>query len=376
MSKVSKSRVLVVYGTRPEAIKLAPLITQLKKSYDLETIVVCTGQHKELLEGIFEIWNLSNDVSLKLDFESKARSIIPDLMRNLEPIFESLSPSLTIVQGDTSTAFAGALVSHSMRIPIAHLEAGLRSADIWNPWPEESFRRAIDGMSSLHFAPTSGSISNLEREGHLNSAYLTGNTVVDALKDTLGLITSKPEILLDLQDELNLDLNSDFVLFTQHRREGFGKGQSKVFEAIIEIANSGVDVVFPVHLNPNVIQKSRRMLSNNLKIHLIKPLPYLQFVQLTSKARLIISDSGGLQEEVPCLGKRIIITRETTERPEVIEEGFGKLAGYDKEAILSYTQEALGSKWSLVGNKNVFGDGQSSSYISSIILEYLRTLKS
>jgi UDP-N-acetylglucosamine 2-epimerase (non-hydrolysing) len=364
--------VAVVYGTRPEAIKLAPLIVELKKIHELKTSVICTGQHKEMLEGILEIWGLENDYFIQSELAANHSSAIPDLMVGLEKIFLSVNPDLVIVQGDTATATAGALQAHALHIPVAHVEAGLRSRDLWNPWPEESNRRIIDSIASLHFAPTKSAAENLEQEGYGATTAITGNTVIDALIHASAELDNHPEIQQHLESLLGLSLKEEFILFTQHRREGFGDGQTQVFGAILELAKMGYKIVFPVHLNPLVRDKVNEMLLDQQGIYLISPQAYLPFLVLVRECNLIISDSGGLQEEAPTFGKRILITRLTTERPEVIACGLGNLVGYDSDEIIKQVENA----WSAAPRRkqllnSPFGNGDASNTIKELILEFL-----
>ncbi len=363
--------VTVIYGTRPEAIKLAPLIVELKNTPGIKTEVICTGQHKEMLEGILEIWGLENNHIIESDFTHANSSVIPGLMTKLERLFLDLKPQLVVVQGDTATAVAGALQAHAMKIPVAHVEAGLRSGDLWNPWPEESNRRIIDATTSLHFAPTKSAAKNLEIEGYGSTTSITGNTVVDALTHSSAVLDNRPEVKIDLENRLGFSLDEEFVLFTQHRREGFGGGQTQVFEAILRLAKLGHKIVFPVHLNPLVQDKANEMLHNKPGIYLIKPQNYLPFLELIRNCNLIISDSGGLQEEAPTFGKRILITRLTTERPEVIESGFGYLVGYDSQMIIEQALAKIVGITELNLASNPFGNGDSAAIIQRSISEFL-----
>ena len=362
MLENSASHLCIVFGTRPEAIKLAPVIAEIQRRNIFRLTVISSGQHKEMLDGILELWGIKVDIALATHDSASQVSAIPQLMINLESHLKQLSPDVVIVQGDTATATAAAILSHAMKIPVAHVEAGLRSFDIWNPWPEESNRCMIDALSSLHFPPTSGSANNLHKEGHTDSVYVTGNTVVDALLHVSQLLTTRPIIQRDLEAQLGFSLIEPFILFTQHRREGFGDGQTSVFESILELADAGHKIVFPVHLNPRVQDNAQRMLSDHKNIFLISPQPYLPFIQLLQKCSLLISDSGGLQEEAPSFGKHIIITRKTTERAEVLESGWGTLVGFDKQLIVSTALQAI-EKPNLTTAPNPFGDGQASSRI-------------
>ena len=363
--------IALVYGTRPEAIKLAPLIVSLKNTPGINAVVICTGQHKEMLEGILEIWGLKNDYLIDSNFNSSHSSGIPDLMVSLEKVFVEVSPDLVVVQGDTATATAGALQAHALHIQVAHVEAGLRSGDLWNPWPEESNRRIIDSIASLHFAPTKSAAKNLEREGYGPSTIITGNTVVDALIQASKELDSHPEIEQMVESQIGFSLEEDFILFTQHRREGFGDGQKQVFGAILELAKSGRKIVFPVHLNPLVRDKVNEMLLNKPGIFLIPPQAYLPFLAILRKCSLIISDSGGLQEEAPTFDKKILITRLTTERPEVIESGYGTLVGYDFEQIRNLAANGNRITSEKEHLPNPFGHGNSAELIQQSISKFL-----
>jgi UDP-N-acetylglucosamine 2-epimerase (non-hydrolysing) len=361
--------IAVVYGTRPEAIKLAPLIVELRKLNNIRTVVVCSGQHKEMLVGILELWSLAPDVTLESQFHSSQSSAIPGLMILLEVEFLRIQPDLIIVQGDTATATAAALQAHALHIPVGHVEAGLRSEDLWNPWPEESNRRVIDSTSSLHFAPTLESFNNLLREGNKNSVFLTGNTIVDALQHASSILDRDPSIRHNLENILEFSLEDSYILFTQHRREGFGDGQNNVFEAIANLANQGHKVIFPVHLNPAVRAKVGEKLEGIENVVLIEPQSYLPFLQLVKSASLIISDSGGLQEEVPSFSKSILITRLRTERPEVVEAGFGHIVGFDRVVIEKKAVELMKKTPKIL--RNPFGDGHAASKISQVVLDFL-----
>jgi UDP-N-acetylglucosamine 2-epimerase (non-hydrolysing) len=367
-------KIAVVYGTRPEAIKLAPVIVELKKIDDFEVIVICTGQHKEMLVGIMELWDVVPDFSIEPDFITGRSSAIPALMVEIEKVLKQVEPDYVVVQGDTATATAGALQAHALHIPVAHVEAGLRSGDLWNPWPEEANRRAIDAISSLHFAPTKSSAENLYAENFRDSVFVTGNTIVDSLHHVVKKLETHEEIRNGLETMLGFQLHVPFILFTQHRREGFGHGQEQVFQAILNLANLGYRTVMPVHMNPQVRKKVEEKFINNPNIFLIEPQNYLPFMELLRTAALVISDSGGLQEEVPSLGKTILITRLTTERPEVLASGHGVLVGYNKELLLDETLKAFHLDKSFLSKPNPFGDGQSSIRIAQTLNNQLQVL--
>lgn len=365
-------KIAVVYGTRPEAIKLAPVIVELKKINNLEVIVICTGQHKEMLVGIMELWDLIPDYSIEPNFISGQSSTLPALMLEIEKLLKEIQPDCVLVQGDTSTATAGALQAHALHIPVAHVEAGLRSGDLWNPWPEEANRRTVDAISSLHFAPTKLSAENLYAENHRDSVFITGNTIVDALNHVAKKLENNLVVRKTLQTTLGFELDDPFILFTQHRREGFGHGQEQIFQAVVELANMGNRIVMPVHMNPQVRKKVEEKFVGVSNIFLLEPQSYLPFIELLRMATLVISDSGGLQEEVPSLGKTILITRLTTERPEVISSGYGVLVGFDKEMLLGETLKVLQSENSILSGENPFGDGQSSKRIAQVLHQQLQ----
>jgi UDP-N-acetylglucosamine 2-epimerase len=360
-------KIAVVYGTRPEAIKLAPVIVELKKIDDLEVIVICTGQHKEMLVGIMELWDLIPDYSIEPNFISGHSSAIPALILEIEKLLKEIQPDLVLVQGDTATATAGALQAHALHIPVAHVEAGLRSGDLWNPWPEEANRRVVDVISSVHFAPTKSSAENLYAENHTDSVFITGNTIVDSLNHVVNKLENNLAIRKTLQITLGFELDDPFILFTQHRREGFGHGQEQIFQAVLELANMGHRIVMPVHMNPQVRKKVEEKFVGVPNIFLLEPQSYLPFIELLRMATLVISDSGGLQEEVPSLGKIILITRLTTERPEVISSGYGVLVGFDKHMLIDETLKVLQSENSILSRENPFGDGQASKRIAQVL---------
>ena len=365
---MNTKKVAIVYGTRPEAIKFAPLIKLLREDSTLQLAVICSGQHTDMLEGILELWNLSPDISLR-PLSEKSNGV-PEYTVLLRTVLTEFSPDLTLVQGDTFTAVGGALAAHSLQIPVGHLEAGLRSGDIWNPWPEESNRRIIDSISSLHFAPTERAMVVLRNEGHIETSYLTGNTIVDAVNYIQKNFTSSQDEVKKLEVSLGFTLNCDYILFTQHRRESFGENQIAVFRAIRELAEYGFMTIFPVHQNPQVAEVAESYFANCKNVFLIPPQNYRQFLLLMSKASLLISDSGGLQEEAPSFGKHILITRLTTERPEVIDSKFGSLVGFDTNKIVQQAKALMGK--SPEGYINPFGDGFAALNTQKFIHDFFR----
>ena len=368
---MTSNKLVIIYGTRPEAIKFAPLIKLLREQELIDLTVICSGQHKDMLHGILDLWNVAPDVVLEL--EGSSLSGIPKFMQALEPLLAEIRPELVLVQGDTFTAAAGALASHSLAIPVGHLEAGLRSGDLWNPFPEESNRRIIDSVASLHFAPTEMAAENLRKEGHAKTVVLTGNTIVDAVNFVSQILEENQELGEKLEEKLGLSLTKDFILFTQHRRESFGEGQLGIYRAIKQLGGLGHVVVFPVHQNPKVKDLAQSFFADAQNVKLIPPQEYLEFLYLLKKSQLIISDSGGLQEEAPSFGKAIVITRTTTERSEVVQAGYGLLAGYDTTLIVESAIRMLDTKRST--GPNPFGDGRAADKTQEAILEFFGNRK-
>jgi UDP-N-acetylglucosamine 2-epimerase (non-hydrolysing) len=284
---------------------------------------------------------------------------------------EEVNPSLVVVQGDTASALAGALAGFGSGVPVAHVEAGLRSGDLANPWPEEGFRRSIDSLASYLFAPTQRSQEQLRSEQVLGEVFLTGNTVVDALEH---IRNSSQFRRLSLEHLLPTQVSEDgnFILFTQHRRESFAFGMRNVLEAIKQIAQDGMPIVMPIHPNPNVVKQVSEHLENHPNVYLIPPQNYLTFLKLLESCRAVVSDSGGVQEEAPSFGKRVVITRHTTERPEVLHSGYGVLCGFDTKRIVQEVQRAWDSPQE-VKRGNPFGDGQASARIVEIISRALKS---
>lgn len=365
-------QILVIYGTRPEAIKLAPLIATLQTNTNLKTLVLRTNQHQELLSGIFNLWGLVDDFDLA-DFESK-----DNISENFNAIGEGIlkvirliQPHLIIVQGDTYSALAGALAGFWNRIPVAHVEAGLRSGNPESPWPEEVSRILIDNLSTLRFAPTELSFHNLASNYGQN--YLTGNTVIDSVDHLQSLLKSKTYLVEDFFEKHNLDIESPFTLFTHHRRESFGRNLDSIFYTVAKFANQGNLVYFPVHMNPSVSWAATSLLGDSRNIKLLPPLNYLEMSILLTKCNFIISDSGGLQEEAPSYRKKIFITRENTERPEVISSGWGLLTGGNMEILI--TDEYKDFLQKKVLSQNPFGSVGVSQKMAQIIFEFLEGLE-
>ena len=273
-------KISIIIGTRPEAIKLAPLAKSLNDFGGFRTTLINTGQHSNLLEGLLDYWDLKFDFEFKIAPGEGNRFLLPTLLNNLNMLLQEIETDLVIVQGDTASALSGAMVAYSLNLPIAHIEAGLRSGDLSNPNPEEGYRRAIDTISNLHFAPSAKALSNLEFEGHAESSYNVGNTVVDSLLHIQKLLNEDEKFKEIAKNELPNSLPKNYIVFTQHRREGFGEGQSRVFKAISELAKVGHPVIFPVHPNPKVASLADSYFSGLRNVYMIKPLSYISMVRL------------------------------------------------------------------------------------------------
>ena len=362
-------QIAVIYGTRPEAIKLAPIVARLKSEAKYQVTLIATGQHDEMLQGILEIWRLAPDVNLNVKNQIDVELDLSGYTRVVKDFLKPNSFDLVIVQGDTTSATAACIAGYELGIPIAHVEAGLRSGDLFNPWPEEGNRRIIDSLCSLHLAPTQVSYNHLVAEGHGSTATITGNSIVDALNFAIRAAESDTSVLAKLESELGFPITSSYVLFTQHRKEGFSGGQKSVFSAIKRIAESGQKIVFPVHLNPSVRNAAFDFFGEIENVFLISPQSYLPFLLLVKNCKYLVSDSGGLQEEAPSFQKSIIITRKATERPEVIDSGFGFLTGFDEDLIVE--RALLLNETNKDQKVNPFGDGSASEKTFAVIQEFL-----
>jgi len=372
-------KISVIFGTRPEAIKLAPVILALKQESLLFDCKVCvTAQHRQMLDQVLQVFDIIPDTDLNLMVQKQslaefsAKAIIA-----LDAYLSDEKPDLVIVQGDTSTVFCAALSAFYNKIPVAHVEAGLRTHNIYSPWPEEINRSVTSRLTSLHFAPTELSKCNLLNEGIPESSiFVTGNTIIDALYYSLNKIESDPPELPSLIQEI-VTRNDKIVLITGHRRENFGQGFENICMAIADLAIKFPEVkfIYPVHLNPNVREPVYRILSNcaNHNIHLIEPLNYLEFIFLMSHATLIITDSGGIQEEAPGLGIPVLVLREETERPEGLTSGNIVLVGTEYTEIVKKTEEFLRDEnhTDSSTNSNPFGNGNSAEIIVDIIKSVL-----
>lgn len=370
-------RISIIFGTRPEVIKLAPIIMALKNDYRFDCRVCATAQQRELLDQVMPVFDIVPDVDLDLMQDNQTLSgLTARAMEALDSYYKTERPNLVLVQGDTTTVLCASLAAFYNRIPIGHVEAGLRTGNMNSPWPEEANRVLTARIASLHFAPTSVSRDNLLKEGvEPERIFVTGNTVIDALFIVQEKIKSCPPAIPGLDQTLMASTNnSPVVLITGHRRDNFGKGFESIFRAIAKLAllHPNVQFVYPVHLNPNVRNPVSRILggSGARNIHLIDPLPYLPFVALMSRATLILTDSGGIQEEAPSLGKPVLVMRESTERPEAISAGTAKLVGANHDRIVSETSKLLTDKDAyekMARSHNPYGDGQAARRIVEIL---------
>jgi len=361
-----KKRVAMIFGTRPEAIKLGPVYNALIKSDIITPVLIHTGQHHDLAEDILDLFGMKTDFRFEAMKSGKTLDDIRYFIgQELDKIFIRETFELIIVQGDTATAHIGAITAKKHRIALAHVEAGLRSFDLHHPWPEEMYRTEISTLADFHYAPTEQALRNLEAEGVAeNSILITGNTVVDALNQILSQISESRDSVCE---RFGIPKNDRIVVLTSHRRENFGDPQKRIFSAVKKLTEEtdGIHVIYPVHPNP-AIREHLHLLKGHPGIHLIEPLPYLRFLPVIQASDLILTDSGGIQEEAPALGKFTIVLREKTERPELIESGAGVLAGSDENLIYNLAKKALSDRLQLK-SESIFGDGKAAGRISDHI---------
>lgn len=393
-----KKKILLVFGTRPEAIKMAPVIKELQKyPQRFDTVVCVTAQHREMLDQVLRIFEIVPNIDLNImQAGQDLTDVTTRVLTGMRDVLKETKPDLVLVHGDTTTSCAAALAAFYQQIPVGHVEAGLRTHNIYSPWPEEINRQITSRIATWHFAPTALSRQNLLDEGVADSNIIvTGNTVIDALHMVLDKIKNTPGIIADIENEfdqngLTIELTHCWdgnegtrrmVLITGHRRENFGEGFINICEAIRDLAlqHPGVDFVYPMHLNPNVRGaitqifgdiRDIRINSCNSNVYFIEPLDYLPFVYLMNLSFLVLTDSGGIQEEAPSLGKPVLVMRDTTERPEALEAGTVKLTGTNKEKIISEVKKLL-TDFSYYQNmseaRNPYGDGKASGRILSLL---------
>lgn len=372
-------RVVVAFGTRPEGIKMLPVVRALRAIDGIDVQVVVTGQHREMLRPVFSVFKESFDINLDVMTENQTLSTLTaSILTRMTAYLDQHQPNLVLVHGDTTTAFAVSVASLYSKCKIGHVEAGLRSYDLSRPWPEEFNRIAIDSMADFMFAPTRTSAKNLSREYHKqDGVYVTGNTGIDALLFVSNAIDNDRSIKAELDQKYGfLDGNQKLVVVTGHRRESFGQGFEGICAGIRKLAESGpVQIVYPVHLNPNVRLVVRERISAASNVFLIDPVDYIEMVYLMKRAHLLLTDSGGIQEEGPALGKPVLVMRDVTERPEALETGVVQLVGTDPDRIASQAVQLLDPEQYARRARKVFpyGDGRASTKIASIIQERLFT---
>lgn len=368
---MKKIKVMTVFGTRPEAIKMAPLVLELQKqSQRFEAITTVSAQHREMLDQVLDIFHIKPDYDLNI---MHARQTLTDItsnvLINLDKILKEAKPDIVLVHGDTTTTFAASVAAFYNQIPIGHVEAGLRTWEKYSPYPEEMNRQMTDAMTDLYFAPTNQSKANLLKENHKeDNIYITGNTAIDALKQTVD-----KEYQHDILDKVSPD--NKLILLTMHRRENQGEPMRRVFKVIREVVESreDVEVIYPVHLSPAVQEAAKEILGNTERIHLISPLDVVDFHNLAARSYFIMTDSGGVQEEAPSLGKPVLVLRDTTERPEGVEAGTLKLVGTESEKVKQEMEELLdnAAEYQRMSQaKNPYGDGKASERILDAIAYY------
>lgn len=374
---MGKKRILTVFGTRPEAIKMAPLVKALAANEAFDSKVCVTAQHREMLDQVLSLFKIIPDYDLNIMSPNQSLSKITSrILEALETVLAEFKPDYILVHGDTATTFAATLAAYYARVPVCHVEAGLRTGDVYSPWPEEGNRKLTGALAKYHFAPTELSKQNLLSENvSADDILVTGNTVIDALLDVQKTIKTDARLAKELAGKFPfLDAKKKMILVTGHRRESFGSGFERICEALrkISMQHANVQIVYPVHLNPNVQEPVGRLLGDMKNIHLIDPLDYLPFVYLMEKSYIILTDSGGIQEEAPSLGKPVLVMRDTTERPEAIAAGTVKLVGSNVDLIVNETNELLTnvdaySKMSRAHNP--YGDGKSVARIVDFLAQ-------
>lgn len=379
--KAPNFRILSVFGTRPEAIKMAPVVRGLALAADMDSRVCVTAQHREMLDQVLELFEIKPDYDLDLMRPGQGlQDITAGVLLALSPVLDEFQPHLVLVHGDTTTTLASSLAAYYRKIPVGHVEAGLRTGNIFSPWPEEVNRKVAGAIAALHFAPTEQSKRNLLAEAVSEQAIIvTGNTVIDALIDVVAKLESDTDRMAEFTQRFGLDPAKRMILVTGHRRESFGDGFLRICEALATLAaRDDVEIVYPVHLNPNVKGPVEEKLSGFANVHLIAPQDYLPFVYLMSRAAVILTDSGGVQEEAPSLGKPVLVMRETTERPEAVDAGTVKLVGTDTALIVSEVNRLLDDKTAYDAMSfahNPYGDGKAVDRILSRIRQYASELE-
>ncbi|REE23893.1 UDP-N-acetylglucosamine 2-epimerase [Paraburkholderia sp. BL27I4N3] len=370
-------RILLTFGTRPEAIKMAPLVRQLKSAEGIDCFVCVTGQHREMLDQVLNLFQIRPHFDLNVMKRNQdLYDVTSSILLGMRDVLKDCRPDLMLVHGDTSTTFSASLAAFYQRVPVGHVEAGLRTGELLSPWPEEANRRLTSVLAAMHFAPTERARQNLLAENVPDERIVvTGNTVIDALLHVRQQLASDTRLRDEAQRHLPLlSPGRRLILATGHRRESFGGGFERICTALARIANSypDVDIVYPVHLNPDVREPVNRILRGIANVHLIEPLDYLPFVCLMDRAYLILTDSGGIQEEAPSLGKPVLAMRETTERQEAVDAGVVKLVGTDVQKIIQTVSQLLCDETvyqAMSVRGNPYGDGHACARIASALLE-------
>jgi len=368
-------KILTVFGTRPEAIKMAPLVKMLAQQPDFDARVCVTAQHRQMLDQVLDLFEIAPDYDLDIMKPGQSLSdVTTAIMTRIEPVLKEFKPDLVLVHGDTSTTFCTSLAAFYQRVAIGHVEAGLRTGDLQSPWPEEANRKLTGALAQVHFAPTAQSQKNLLDEGtESERVHVTGNTVIDALLWVQEKLARDEKLKRTMAERFScLRDDARMVLITGHRRENFGDGFERICAAIRTLAAQypDTDFLYPVHLNPNVAEPVKRILSGVDNVHLIEPQDYLPFVYLMTRAHIILTDSGGIQEEAPSLGKPVLVMRDTTERPEAVSAGTVRLVGTDAERIVAAVSTLLDDEQeynSMSFAHNPYGDGEACSRIVNII---------
>lgn len=364
------TKILTVFGTRPEAIKMVPVVEELKKIDSIESRVCVTAQHREMLDGVLNIFNIKPEYDLDLMKKNQdLTDVTMSVLAGMRNVLKDFKPNWVLVHGDTTTTFAASLAAYYEKISVGHVEAGLRTRNIYSPWPEEGNRKLVSPIANIHFAPTENAKQNLLREGvSQNIILVTGNTVIDSLLKTVKKIEENDELQNFLSKKFEfIDRTKKIILVTGHRRENFGVGFENICNALDKLSkNSDVQIIYPVHLNPNVREPVNRIIGNNDKIHLVEPMDYLEFVYLMKISTLILTDSGGIQEEAPALGKPVLVMRDNTERPEAVNAGTAILIGTNADNIFENTMRLLkdGAVYKKMSTAiNPFGDGNAAKKI-------------
>lgn len=375
---MNKLKIVTIFGTRPEAIKMAPLIKEFEKRHNIENKVCVTAQHREMLDQVLKLFNITPDCDLNVMKSNQTLTgITSRVLQGLEEVFDRENPDLVLVHGDTTTTFAGALAAFYKKIRVGHVEAGLRTYDKYFPFPEEMNRKLTGAIADLHFAPTSGSRENLLREGIAGEKiFVTGNTVIDSMKFTVD-----KDYVFNTDELNNIDYNkSKVIMVTAHRRENWGEGIENICNALKKVVeeNKEVEVIYLVHLNPKVRDIVYKILGGVNRVHLLNPLDTKETHNLMDRCYMVMTDSGGLQEEAPHLGKPVLVLRNVTERPEAVKAGTVKLVGTKKSDIIKQASELISdsSKYDVMSRAiNPYGDGKASGRIVAAILQYFNIEK-